>query len=200
MIMKNFRILFTVMHVLAILLLAGWVAPPAAAQDLVEWVTMRDGTKFKAHVWFPKGPGPWPVVLQRFYQAGSFPNGRDRFLSAGYATAHAEIRDANGTIGTRFTRDDLDGYDTVEWIAKQPWCNDQVVMYGKSCGGITAFAAATARPPHLKAICPEHRQRLPSRHWLRLSLRVGVMVCQMISVPVPASRTSRMWVASRSPT
>jgi hypothetical protein len=28
------------------------------------------------------------VVLQRFYQAGQFPFGRDRFLSAGYATVH----------------------------------------------------------------------------------------------------------------
>ena len=137
-----------------LLVLAGSPAPPAQGQDLVEWVTMRDGTKLKAHVWFPNGSGPWPVVLQRFYQAGQFPFGRDRFLGAGYATVHAEIRDADGTVGTRFTRDDLDGYDAVEWIAKQSWCNRQVVMYGKSAGGITALAAATARPPHLEAIVP----------------------------------------------
>lgn len=134
--------------------LVGWIAPTSEAQDRVERVTTRDGTSLKAHVWFPDGSGPWPVVLQRFYQAGQFPFGRDRFLSAGYATVHAEIRDADGAIGTRFTRDDLDGYDTVEWISKQTWCNGQVAMYGKSAGGITALAAATARPPHLKAIVP----------------------------------------------
>ena len=128
--------------------------PPPEAQNLNEWVTMRDGTRLKAHVWLPDGSGPWPVVLQRFYQAGSFPFGRDRFLAAGYVAVHAEIRDADGTIGTRFTRDDVDGYDTVEWVAGQPWCNGQVAMYGKSAGGITAFAAATARPPHLEAIVP----------------------------------------------
>ena len=134
--------------------LLGWQAAPAQAQDRVEQVPMRDGTKLKAHVWLPAGSGPWPVVLQRFYRAGSFPFGRDRFLAAGYATVHHEIRDADGTIGTRFTRDDLDGYDAVEWVAKQSWCDGRVAMYGKSAGGITAFAAATARPPALKAIIP----------------------------------------------
>ncbi len=123
-------------------------------QDTEAWITMRDGLNLKANIWFPEGEGPWPVVLQRFYEAGQFPFGRDNFLSNGYVTVHAEIRDAAGTEGTRFTKDDLDGYDTVEWIAKQSWCNGQVAMYGKSCGGITAFEAATANPPHLKAIIP----------------------------------------------
>lgn len=124
------------------------------AEKTVADIRMRDGTTLKAHIWLPAGDGPFPVVLQRFYRAGDFPFGREQFLQAGYATVHAEIRDADGDIGTRFTRDDLDGYDTVEWVAARDWCNGQVAMYGKSAGGITALAAASARPPHLRAIIP----------------------------------------------
>lgn len=50
--------------ILLLFVLAGSPAPPVEGQDLVELVTMRDGTKLKAHVWFPEGSRPWPVVLQ----------------------------------------------------------------------------------------------------------------------------------------
>lgn len=127
---------------------------PQQTQDLSEEMVLRDGTRLTAHVWLPQGEGPWPVVLQRFYQAGQFPFGRDQFVEAGYVAVHSSIRDADGNEGTRFTRDDLDGYDAVEWVAQQPWCNGQVALYGKSAGGITALAAASAQPPHLVAIVP----------------------------------------------
>ena len=117
-------------------------------------IPMRDRTKQTARVSLPPGDGPWPVVLQRFYSADSFSFGERTFHVGGYATVQQQFRDADGTAGTRFRRDDIDGYDSVEWIARRPWCNGQVVMYGKSAGGITALAAASARPPSLKAIIP----------------------------------------------
>jgi putative CocE/NonD family hydrolase len=47
-----------------------------------------------------------------------------------------------------------DGYDTVEWIASQPWCDGNVGMFGGSYVGETAWFAASRKPPHLKAIVP----------------------------------------------
>ena len=47
-----------------------------------------------------------------------------------------------------------DGYDLVEWIARQPWSSGQVVMYGGSFVGMTQWRTATQRPPHLAAIAP----------------------------------------------
>jgi len=47
-----------------------------------------------------------------------------------------------------------DGYDSVEWIAAQDWCDGNVGMVGESYHGYSQLAAAQARPPHLKAICP----------------------------------------------
>jgi predicted acyl esterase len=48
-----------------------------------------------------------------------------------------------------------DGYDTVEWIAAQPWSNGRVGMVGSSYAGITQIRTALERPPHLSAIWPD---------------------------------------------
>ena len=46
------------------------------------------------------------------------------------------------------------GYDTVEWIADQPWCNGKVGMTGISYLAIAQWRVATEQPPHLAAIIP----------------------------------------------
>src|SRR5207302_10390876 len=48
-----------------------------------------------------------------------------------------------------------DGYDLVEWLAKQAWCSGKVGMVGASYGGWTQWWTATQAPPSLKAIVPE---------------------------------------------
>lgn len=51
-----------------------------------------------------------------------------------------------------------DGFDSIEWVADQAWCNGNVGMWGISASGVLAYSAAITRPPHLKAIaaymCP----------------------------------------------
>ncbi|HEX3407447.1 MAG TPA: CocE/NonD family hydrolase, partial [Caulobacteraceae bacterium] len=44
-----------------------------------------------------------------------------------------------------------DGYDTIEWMARQSWCNGRIGVTGASAMGITANMAAIASPPHLVA-------------------------------------------------
>jgi putative CocE/NonD family hydrolase len=51
-------------------------------------------------------------------------------------------------------RETQDGYEAVEWLAAQPWCNGRVGMWGISYGGFTAIQVAALRPPALKAIVP----------------------------------------------
>ena len=48
----------------------------------------------------------------------------------------------------------FDGYDIIEWIAAQPWCDGNVGMIGISGFGAEQFVAAKLQPPHLKAIFP----------------------------------------------
>ena len=94
--------------------------------------TMRDGTVLRADVYLPKGKGPFPALLERKpyskdnspeCQVGSPPF----FASQGYAVVIQDVRGRFASEG-RFIpfHDDgwgenRDGYDTVEWIAAQPW-------------------------------------------------------------------------------
>jgi putative CocE/NonD family hydrolase len=47
-----------------------------------------------------------------------------------------------------------DGYDTVEWIAAQPWSDGKVGTWGPSALGAAQFRTASARPPHLRCMVP----------------------------------------------
>jgi putative CocE/NonD family hydrolase len=49
-----------------------------------------------------------------------------------------------------------DGFEMVEWIARQAWSNGDVGMIGKSYPGITQLFVAETQPPHLRAIAPGH--------------------------------------------
>jgi hypothetical protein len=80
-----------------------------------------------------------------------------RYVDAGYALVIQQIRGVGASEG-HFTlnspHDRGDGYDTVEWIAQQPWCTGAVGMDGSSYVGMTQLTAASAQPPHLRCIVP----------------------------------------------
>jgi putative CocE/NonD family hydrolase len=48
----------------------------------------------------------------------------------------------------------FDGYDLVEWIAEQPWCDGNVGALGSSAAAISCYITALTHPPHLKAMVP----------------------------------------------
>jgi hypothetical protein len=50
--------------------------------------------------------------------------------------------------------DGADAYDVIDWIARQPWSNQQVAMYGGSYSGYTQWAATKRLHPALKTIVP----------------------------------------------
>ncbi|MCZ6793591.1 MAG: CocE/NonD family hydrolase [Planctomycetota bacterium] len=115
-------------------------------------VPMRDGTRLATTVYLPEGEGPWPCVLSRtpYNQAGMI------FLAAPYTgNGYAFItQDCRGKLRSEgeyrpFRTDHHDGYDTVEWVARQEWSNGKVGMFGASALGITTNLAATQVPPHL---------------------------------------------------
>ena len=47
-----------------------------------------------------------------------------------------------------------DGYDTVEWVAKQQWCNGKVGTWGSSALGQIQWETAAKQPPHLICMMP----------------------------------------------
>jgi putative CocE/NonD family hydrolase len=123
---------------------------------------MRDGVGLAADVHLPSGEADaGPVLLLRT------PYGRtsevtlvmfelDRALERGYAVVVQDTRGRSESEGTftPFHPDIDDGYDTIEWIARQQFCDGSVVMAGSSYLGATQWLAALSGHPALKAIAP----------------------------------------------
>ena len=122
-------------------------------------VPMQDGIQLYADVYRPPGEGPFPVILQRTpYNKTVARTPLDPLKAAehGFAVVIQDTRGRYQSEGEFYTfrHEQTDGYDTVEWIAEQPWSSGKVGMYGASYVGATQWLAAKGRPPHLTAIMP----------------------------------------------
>ena len=126
-------------------------------------IKMRDGVILRGDVWRPDDDKQHPAILTRlpynksnFFASGGGYMNFQRFVRAGYACIAQDCRGTGDSGGEFFPwRDDTtDGYDTVEWIASQPWSDKNVGMIGFSALAGTQWNAAITQPPHLKVICP----------------------------------------------
>jgi len=125
---------------------------------------MRDGTVLRADVYRPGGTGRVPAILVRTpYNKDLADNGNFSplpFAKAGYAVVIQDIRGRFASEGVwerhrMFEVEALDGYDSVEWIAAEPWCDGRVGLAGASYLTALQWIAAMAQPPHLKAFSPQ---------------------------------------------
>ncbi len=125
-----------------------------------EMVPMRDGTKLSVYLYFPAGKGPWPVLLEQRYADLTAAGTRKSFAKlaeGGYVVAAQNFRGAGKSEGTWVGYRALgwgekkDGFDTVEWLAKQPWSTGNVGTFGSSQAGFAQNFLAVTRPPALKA-------------------------------------------------
>lgn len=149
------------------------------------YLTMRDGTtlSYFATLPGPADKGPYPTVVNYSGYEPSKPgnkvvDGEQASLCsalpvlcdapddpnallmavAGYATVSVNVR-GTGCSGGAYdyfeTLQLLDGYDTIEIVAAQPWvAHHKVGMVGLSYPGITQMFVAKMTPPGLAAIVP----------------------------------------------
>jgi putative CocE/NonD family hydrolase len=122
-------------------------------------VPMRDGVKLYADVYRPRREGRFPVIVTRTpygVQRDGMHEAVMRFAQHGYAVVVQDTRGRYESEGAwdPFRNEANDGYDTVEWAARQPWANGKVGMHGGSYLGHVQWQAATMAPPHLTAIFP----------------------------------------------
>lgn len=124
-------------------------------------VPLRDGTRTLAEVWIPDDGQPHPAILVRtpYLKETAAPTAivEPRLAaSRGYATVLQDVRGRGSSEGVfePFVHEEADGYDSVEWVARQPWCDGDVVMAGASYVGATQWLAAVGAPPALHAIAP----------------------------------------------
>src|SRR5579862_6303736 len=125
-------------------------------------IPMRDGCVLRGDLFRPDTPEKLPVIINRTPYNKAMPMvfaltmDSLRAASAGYNVLIQDCRGrfASDGVFNCFTDEARDGYDTVEWAARQPWSDGNVGMYGASYMGATQWLAATQAPPHLKCISP----------------------------------------------
>ncbi len=124
-------------------------------------IVLRDGVQLQADIYRPDDGARHPAILFRSYNrmyGRRMPLLLD-LVNAGYAYVNSDLRGRGGSGGDWKPEDNLivegpDGYDTVEWIARQGWCDGRVGMIGVSHAALFSYMTAIENPPHLKAIAP----------------------------------------------
>ncbi|MFF7594544.1 CocE/NonD family hydrolase [Streptomyces sp. NPDC007896] len=138
--------------------------PPPLTRDLTvepdRRVPMRDGAVLLADRWTPKHRGDGlPTALIRV------PYGRAGLVGGQMARPLAErgfqviVQSTRGTFGSDGPWDPLrrereDGLDTIDWVIKQPWFGESMILYGPSYLGFVQWAVADSLPPQVKAMIP----------------------------------------------
>jgi putative CocE/NonD family hydrolase len=127
-------------------------------------VPMRDGIHLNACVYVPKPIGmpnaigePAPCVLMMTpYTADLFHDRGMRFAELGIPSVVMDVRGRGDSEGAfrPYIQEAYDGYDAVQWLAHQSYCNGQVAMCGGSYLGYCQWATAKEFPPHLATIVP----------------------------------------------
>jgi putative CocE/NonD family hydrolase len=144
---------------------AADAVPATALADAgkVEWqwgvkIPLRDGVRLNATLYKPVGrkdPRPClftltPYIGQSYHDRGMY------FAAHGYPFLTVDVRGRGNSEGSfrPLIQEAKDGYDVVEWLAKQPYCNGKISMWGGSYAGYDQWATAKEFPPHLATIVP----------------------------------------------
>jgi hypothetical protein len=139
-------------------------------------VTMRDGVRVSVDLYRPVTTAPQAGILYITPYDNAGIRARARwFAERGFAVIAADSRgrfDSEGDWDPFTPHHKTDGYDLVEWIAKQPWSNGRVGMIGGSFG-----CSASDRPCLANA-------------WYDTFVRRDTIIMAMASAPPPFRRRS----------
>ncbi len=132
----------------------------ATAEVRVETISvpMRDGIKLATDIYRDDAVSKAPVVLMRTpYDRTKAKGTAEKFAKAGYIAVMQDCRGTRASEGVMapYNNEGQDGYDTIEWITRQPWCSGRVGMMGGSYVGAVQWQAAVEQPRGLAALAPE---------------------------------------------
>ncbi|MDA0709033.1 MAG: CocE/NonD family hydrolase [bacterium] len=126
--------------------------------DLDVRVQMRDGIWLSTDIYRPNASGAFPTVLMRTPYSNNtdalIEKGR-RLAQNGYVCVIQDVRGRWDSEGEYYPfREGPDGYDTQEWIGRQPWCNGKIGTSGGSYLGTVQWQSARFGSSFLKCMAP----------------------------------------------
>lgn len=180
-------------------------------------VPMRDGVVLRANVLRPAGAGPFPVLIYRSPygkedEQKSYPTFA-KAVARGYAVVIQDVRGRYASEGefSPYRNEGRDGYDTIEWAARQPWSTGAVGTFGASYPGAVQWLAAVERPPHLKAMAPAMTFSTPRNFfyaggvfdlswisWIFNDIAPGARLRQNLPGPRTDDEVAAAWARERS--
>ena len=120
-------------------------------------VRVRDGIKLATDIYGADPGRPRPVLLVRTpYDKNNLQKQAEKYAAHDYVVVIQDCRGryASGGMYRPYNNDKQDGYDTIEWLSRQPWSNGHVGMFGGSHTGLVQWLAMTGSPPGLSVIAP----------------------------------------------
>jgi len=120
-------------------------------------VPMRDGVKLASDIYRRPSVERSAVLLMRTpYNKNGAKSVAERYAAAGYIVV---VQDCRGRFQSEgefipYNNEGQDGYDAIEWLGMQSWCNGRIGMWGSSYVGATQWQAAAEKPPGLVTIAP----------------------------------------------
>ena len=124
---------------------------------------MRDGVELSADIYRPDAEGRFPTILVRTpysnNSAGAIDQGHYQsifYAQRGYVVVQQDVRGRYDSDGIFYTfRDEADdGYDTDEWIGRQPWSDGRIGTMGQSYFGISQLLQSLGGSEYLTAMVP----------------------------------------------
>ncbi len=119
-------------------------------------IPMRDGVRLSANIFLPPDKPRAPAILERtpYGKGADITALYQAFVDRGYAVVAQDVRGRYESEGVFHPLDQEpnDGEDTLNWIARQSWCDGRIGMIGGSYRGIVQWKVAVMGNPHLKAM------------------------------------------------
>ncbi|WP_410611724.1 CocE/NonD family hydrolase [Amycolatopsis sp. lyj-109] len=151
--------------------------PAPATRNLVVQrdlrVPMPDGVELLADRWAPRTGGeglPTALVRSPYGRKGAFGAGLARPLAErGFQVLMQSTRGGFGSGGAfdPLRQEREDGLATLDWVVKQPWFGDAIVLTGASYLGYVQWAVADRLPPQVKAMIPHITESRLTLEFLR---------------------------------
>ncbi len=146
--------------IIILLVLMNWTSmyPQEVDIQLYQNIPMRDGINLSANIYFPgSNEESYPVILiytpyvnDEAVERGMY------FAKEGYVFITLDLRGRGNSEGEYrpFEKDGMDGYDAIQWISRQKWCNGKIGMMGGSYRGMVQWMTLKNKPKALKTIVP----------------------------------------------